>query len=198
MSLTQAEHLFAGVHEQGLNDLLRAFFTARPRYLRYGTSPPVTNTTGFVQPTIVIVNQTVKYDINLSIPTVDITPGGPPQLPAGVGEFVVSTRASITVTVGNLPSVSGVLQVLALCTPVATNSLSGNGTVKINVKQVEIVGAAPILLKTLVQNLMVGVLQAALSTPWPFTALTFGAFKLAAQVGPLAETDQIKLRGDAL
>ena len=32
MSLTQAENVFAGIHEDGINDFLRAFFTARPRY----------------------------------------------------------------------------------------------------------------------------------------------------------------------
>ena len=33
MSLTEAETVFAGVHEAGVNDLFEAFFTARPRFL---------------------------------------------------------------------------------------------------------------------------------------------------------------------
>lgn len=200
MSFTQAEHLFAGVHELGLNDLFKAFFTARPRYLKYGSPLFVTATTamGTSVPAVVFNGTTVQFLINLSVPTVDITPGGPPQFPAGPGEFVVSTRANFAVKVGILSPVTGVLQVLGLCAPVATNALSGNGTVSINVKKVEIVDITPNWLETLVENFMLGILQAALSTPMPFTAWTVGAFKLAAQVGPLAETDQIKLRGNAL
>lgn len=35
VSLTEAEHLFAGLHETGANDLLHAFFTARPHHRRH-------------------------------------------------------------------------------------------------------------------------------------------------------------------
>jgi hypothetical protein len=38
MSLTDVEHVFAGVHEDGVNDCLIAFFTALPRYFNYGAS----------------------------------------------------------------------------------------------------------------------------------------------------------------
>ncbi len=31
MSLTETEEVFGGVHEDALNDLVRAFFGARPR-----------------------------------------------------------------------------------------------------------------------------------------------------------------------
>ena len=41
MSLTQAEHLFAGINESGVNDFLTAFFRARPHYLNYRTTPAV-------------------------------------------------------------------------------------------------------------------------------------------------------------
>ena len=37
MSLTEAERVFGGIHEDGINDLLKAFFNARPRHLKYGS-----------------------------------------------------------------------------------------------------------------------------------------------------------------
>jgi hypothetical protein len=39
MSFTQTHHAFAGVDEDGINDLVKAFFGARPRYLHYGSAP---------------------------------------------------------------------------------------------------------------------------------------------------------------
>lgn len=200
MSFTQAEHLFAGVHELGLNDLFRAFFTARPRHLKYGTQQFVSQTTamGTKLPPIVFGGTNIECLINISIPTVDITPGGTPQLTPGPGEFLLKTRANIAAIVGSLPVNTGVIQVLALCAPVVTNSPSGDGTISLNVKKVELVDITPNWLESFVENLMLVLLQAALSTPMPFTAMTFGTFKLAVQAGPFADTDQFKVRGDAL
>jgi hypothetical protein len=38
MSLTQNHYVFAGLEESGVNTFLKALFTARPHYLRYGSS----------------------------------------------------------------------------------------------------------------------------------------------------------------
>jgi hypothetical protein len=38
--LTEAEDLFAGLRETGANDLLHAFFMARPHHLNHRTSSP--------------------------------------------------------------------------------------------------------------------------------------------------------------
>src|ERR1051326_9495423 len=45
MSLTQGDEVFAGVHEDALNDIIHAFFNARPRYRAYGSPGLVPATT---------------------------------------------------------------------------------------------------------------------------------------------------------
>jgi len=45
MSYTQTHHLFAELSEEGANDLIEAFFKARPHYLTYGSWPLVSATT---------------------------------------------------------------------------------------------------------------------------------------------------------
>ena len=111
MSLTQAEHIFGGVHETGINDLLRAFFTARPRHLRYGTPLFVLATT-VAETSVAAINffgLNIQFEITCSpIPTVDITPGGAggPALPPGVNEFTVRTTLDFTVVINNLPRIT--------------------------------------------------------------------------------------------
>ncbi len=109
VSLTGADHLFAGVHENGANDLLRAFFLARPHYLHYGSPPFVVATT---------VNETlmapipfpgtgggIGWLVQFSIPAVDFHPdssGGalPPPLTLGPGQLSVRTRVRLCVQCG--------------------------------------------------------------------------------------------------
>jgi hypothetical protein len=44
MSFRQTHHAFAGVDKHGINDLVKASFGARPRYLHYGCVPFVAAT----------------------------------------------------------------------------------------------------------------------------------------------------------
>lgn len=96
MSLTEAEDVYAGVHETALNDLVTAFCLDRPRLLAYG-SP------GFVPFTT--VNETrmdaipfpgipggIEWQIRLDIPHVDLyeqTDPLPPQLTLDPGRFSI-------------------------------------------------------------------------------------------------------------
>lgn len=104
MSLSEAERIFGGVTEGGLNDLLRAFFTARPRHLRYG-SP------GFVAATSASETQIgpipfpgvpggIDWLVELTIPRVDFHPQTdplPPELSLAPGQVSVSTVATLCV-----------------------------------------------------------------------------------------------------
>ncbi len=85
MSLTEAQSVFAAIHEDGLNDLLQRFFAARPRYLSYG-SP------GFVAATTVNSTQMsaiqfpgipggIDWSVQIARPRVDAHPQSAP-LPA--------------------------------------------------------------------------------------------------------------------
>ncbi|HEY6187170.1 MAG TPA: hypothetical protein VIW80_05790 [Pyrinomonadaceae bacterium] len=134
MSYTQAEHLFAGVKESGVNDIFKSFFTARGRHLLYGSPPYIWNTSAaqtYVQPIpIVIPNPfdppnplaviSYGFKVQFAIPTVDInldsTGGGDPiqplnpPVPGMAGDFRVKTAVHIQnlyvgIKIGSLPTI---------------------------------------------------------------------------------------------
>jgi len=203
MSLTQGEHIFGGVHETGINDLLRAFFTARPRYLRYGTPAFVPATTvmatNVAAPSFFGLN--IQFQIWADLPTVDITPGGPGSAPLmpGTNEFTVKTNLNFTVVINNGPPITGSLAVFALCRPFVAVSTPGTGQIGITVIRIEIVDITPNWLESVVEGLVLGILQTVMANVRvPFNTITAGAFGLILLAGPTAETDQIKVRGNAL
>lgn len=94
MSLTEAEAVFASVHETALNDLLTAFFTDRPRYLVYGSPSFVPSTTVAETNMAAIafpgVPGGIQWRVTLGIPKVDLfkqTMALPPELSLNPGEF---------------------------------------------------------------------------------------------------------------
>jgi hypothetical protein len=99
VSLTEAEHVFAGPHESGVNDLFTAVFTARPRLLNYAsfvsTSVSVTN----IPPISFPMVGNIHYAVLFSIPVADFHPdssgGMPPPLTLGPGEFSVRTTVTL-------------------------------------------------------------------------------------------------------
>jgi hypothetical protein len=204
MSLTQAENIFGGVNETGINDLLQAFFTARPRYLRYGTPQfvPVTTVEATSVAAVSFFGLNIEFMITCDpIPNVDITPGdaGSAALMPDVNEFTIRTTLNFSVDINNFGRIVGSLEVLALCEPFVAVSTPGTGQIGINVKRVEIVDITPDPVESLIEALVLGILQTVLATVrLPFNALTMGAFSLILLAGPTAETDQIKVRGNAL
>lgn len=204
MSLTQAQHIFGGVNEAGINDLLQAFFTARPRFLNYGTPQfvPATTVQATSVPAVSFFGLNIQFMIGCDpIPTVDITPGGAGStaLPPGVNEFTIRTNLNFLVIINNGPRIAGSLQVLGLCSPFVAVSTPGTGQIGITLKKVEIVDITPDPIESIIEGLVLGILQTVLSTVrFPFNTLTAGAFGLILLAGPTAETDQIKVRGNAL
>ncbi|HEX8148926.1 MAG TPA: hypothetical protein VF591_17210 [Pyrinomonadaceae bacterium] len=199
MSFTQAEHLFAGVNELGFNELLRAFFNARPRHLHHVTPPFVTagnSQSVTVHPTLYVFGIPVNYELHFTIPAVDINPdGGALTAP---GEFTVLTQVSGNASsplFGSLPIPIPSVQMLGVCEPVVTVSQPGTGIIGINVKSVTLTPPLPGL-----QNAgLVAVLQAVLGdVKIPYNTLTVGAFGLILLVGPKSENNQIEVRGNAL
>jgi hypothetical protein len=97
MSLTQAEAVFASIHETALNDLLTAFFTDRPRYLVYG-SPSFVPFTTVAETTMAAiafpgVPGGIQWRVTLGIPRVDLfkqTMPLPPELSLNPGQFSAS------------------------------------------------------------------------------------------------------------
>jgi hypothetical protein len=221
VSLTQAEHVFAGAHEAGINDLLRAFFTARGHYLNYGTSSFVAATTASATNIAPIpfpgVPGGIEYAISFSIPKLDCFPdssGGASPLPIVRGQFTLHTRVRLTVgcaqwsvddrdynqdrkpRVTRTP-ISTVLDIWARCQPTVTYYGPGIGEIGIQVDAVEIVDIKPDSLESVLECVIRMMLQGALSgVKLPFKPLTMGAFSLILLRGPLVEDDQIKLYGD--
>ena len=85
MSFTQTNHVFASVDDQGLNTILRAVFTTRPHYLNYGSAPfvPVTTVNATNMQTIPFpgVPGGIPYQVEFTIPTIDLFPPDPAPSP---------------------------------------------------------------------------------------------------------------------
>ena len=94
MSLTDAQTVFASIHETAINDLLTAFATARPHYLAYG-SPAFVPVTTVAETSIPAINFPgvpggIQWRLRLGIPRVDLfkqSSALPPQLVLGPGQF---------------------------------------------------------------------------------------------------------------
>ena len=102
MSLTEAQEVFASIHEDAFNDLLTAFCTDRPRHLIYGSPSfiPATTAAETSMPSIPFpgVPGGIQWRIRLSIPHVDLfkqTEPLPPELNLQPGEFSASIEAEL-------------------------------------------------------------------------------------------------------
>lgn len=97
MSLTEAENVYASIHENALNDLFTAFCTDRPRYLVYGSPSFVPSTTvaETSMPAIAFpgVPGGIQWRLRLTIPHIDLfkqTSALPPELtPLAPGCFSI-------------------------------------------------------------------------------------------------------------
>ena len=219
MSLTQADTVFAGLHETGANDLLTAFFTARPRHLNYRSSaaipgPPAAASAWTTMPPIAFpgVPGGIDWGVQFEVPAVDFfkdsTGGMPPPLTLPTDRFSIRTRVTLTLMCGprrerdpdkqggSAPQRSS-LEVWAVGHVVATYFGGGAGQITFRVDQVEIVDIAPASLETLLECLVRLLLNAALANVrLPFKAVNGGAFSLALARGPTLDDDQGKLWGN--
>jgi hypothetical protein len=104
MSLTEAQTVFAGIHEDAINDVLTAFCTDRPRYLVYGSPAfvPATTVAETTMPAIAFpgVPGGIQWRLRLTIPRVDLfKPNGPlpPPLVLGPGQFSAQIGAELCI-----------------------------------------------------------------------------------------------------
>ena len=125
MSLTQTSGVFAGVHEDGINDFVTAFFNSRPRYLRWGSPAfvPATSISETRIPAIPPFN--IEYLVELEQPRLDLYPDtfgfG---LPPGRNQFSLEIKVKLTVGCqskprdpkdDNIPRVEPISTDLVLC-----------------------------------------------------------------------------------
>jgi hypothetical protein len=105
VSLTDVDHLFVGVHEDGANDFITALFKARPRLLNYASDPFVSSTSIAVTHMAPIAFPGVPgglgWAVSFSIPEVDFFPQTlalAPPLP-GLATNELSLRSKVTLIV---------------------------------------------------------------------------------------------------
>lgn len=225
MSLTQVQRVFASIHESALNDMLRAFFTARPRYLRYGSPAfvPATNVTATQMAAIAFPGLPggIDWAVRFELPRVDLfkqTDPLPPQLSLPPGGFALRTSVELCVNCmkrrddrGNDrpndtkdPKANSLGEVT--CTKLGVfavghldswNDGSGNGEIRLRLDAVELVDITPDSLESVLECLIRMLLDAALSqVHLPLQALRAGAFKLIVAQGPLIDDDHILARGN--
>ena len=225
MSLTQAQHVFASIHESALNDLLTAFFNARPRYLRYGSPAFVasTNVTATQMAAIGFPGLPggIDWAVRFSIPRIDLHKQSDPlpsQLTLPPGGFSLRTDVELCVNcvrrrddtkpgashdnAGNQGQRLGEvtctkLQVFAIGHLDSWNDSSGNGEIRLRVDAVELVDITPDSLESVLECVIRMLLDAVLSqVNLPLAALRAGAFHLAVTQGPLIEDDHVLARGN--
>jgi hypothetical protein len=213
VSLTEVQTLFGAVHENGINDFLRAFLTARPRHLFYGSPAfvPSTTITATSVPAIVFpgIPGGIQFAVVFAIPTVDLNPatgGGSAPLPPGPGQFTLKTTVVLVLACGrgddpqpgtvHVPRGTPLLATLDVLA--RGTIISMGGSVGLQVTDVELVDITPDALESLLECLIRMLLQAVLSNiTIPLNALVAGAVPLLSIVrGPEIATDQVKLWGN--
>jgi hypothetical protein len=109
MSLTQAEAVFASIHEDALNDILTAFCTDRPRYLVYGSPSfvPVTTVAETSMAAIPFpgIPGGIQWRVRFSIPKVDLFKQSAPlptELALGPGQFSAQLDVQLCLDCGRL------------------------------------------------------------------------------------------------
>jgi hypothetical protein len=225
MGLTEAERVFGGITETGINDLLRAFFTARPRYLSYG-SP------GFVPATTASATQIgaipfpgvpggIDWAVQLSVPRVDLHPQTdalPPELTLGTGRLSVTTTMRLCVACEtrrpdrdpdkkedhdrpprDLPpgKAKGTCFELDVFAVGHFERTFSPDAVFVAVDAVEIVDIKPVELEAVLECLILQILRAVLAdVVLPLETLRAGAFSLTLTRGPEVENDQLEVYGN--
>lgn len=224
MSLTQSATAFGAIHENALNDMLDAYFRARPRHRSFGSPvfTPVTTVASTHMDAIAFpgVPGGIQWRIEFSIPRVDLFKQDmplPPQIVLEPGQFALTTRVRLCILCGHRrdhhdrsdkpvkgerkPPVDG-----ETCTELGAYAVghidawsdgAGNGEVRLRIDQVELADIKPDSLETVLECLIRMVLDAALAeVVLPLSALRAGAFSLVVVSGPAIDDSQIKVFGN--
>jgi hypothetical protein len=222
MSLTDSAEVFGSIHETALNDMLHAFFSARPRYLRYGSpafAPATTvNETSISAIPFPGIPGGIDWQVTFQIPGVDLfkqSQALPAGLTLGPGQFSLHTTVELCVNCvqrrddrGNTGTKDrrGHHLDQVTCTKLGVfgighidswNNSNGDGAVRLRVDTVELVDITPDALETVLECTIKMILDAVLSQiELPLKALRAGAFQLVVTNGPEIDDDRIKVFGN--
>jgi len=208
LSHTLTFHAFAGLDEEGANDFLTAFFTARPHYLHYGT-PPFVTSTGVNQTQVSplfappLLPVPLPFEVQLSIPKLDFAPATnplPPQLVLNSGQFALTTTVELHMLCsrdqhgvdgsGGIP-IGAKLDLWAV-----GHILNQGNAVGFAVDQVEIVDVKPDGLESMLECILLQVLRGiAAQVSIPIPALSAGFITPIVQQGPQIDPDELDIWG---
>lgn len=209
MSLTMENEVFAAAHENGINDLIAAFFKFRRRYFVYGTPAFVPATTAVVTQIPAIsfpgIGSGIDFAVIFTQPKVDLHPdssGGVSPLPPQTNQFTLSTQAILAVLCDKRDKNDDVRH-SATSTQVtflkvfARGGIVRNGNfINLQVQDIEIVDIQPDSLESVLECIIKMMLNAVLGQiDIPLSVLSVNAFSLTLTNGPLIETDQVKIWG---
>jgi len=224
MSLTGTSEVFASIDEDALNDILQAFFNARPHYRRYGSPAfvPVTTVSETAIPAIAFpgIPGGIDWRISFTTPVVDLfeqTQPLPPGMTLKPGQFSLHTDVELCVNciarkdtrsdaAGARASRTKPRPDHVVCTKLGVfgighldvwNSPNGDGAVRLRVDSVELVDIQPDSLETVLECVIKMILDGILSTiELPLKALRAGAFELIVTEGPEIEHNHIQAFGN--
>jgi hypothetical protein len=209
LSHTQTHHAFASLSEEGINDFVEAFFTARPHYLNYGSwpfvtaGPPASTLLAPLSLPPMIVNP-IPFHIVLKIPVIDLFPASgplPPPLVLHKMQFSAATQVLIEILCGNFNQDGkggGVPIKLILDVTAIGHLVSSPGMVGFDVDAVEIVDIVPDALEEIFNCVLLNVMKSVLShVSFPIPSLSGGFLPgLALEQGPELNPDEVDVWGN--
>ena len=215
MSHTQTHHVFAGLGEEGANDLITAFFSARPHYLTYGSWPlvPATTVTQTQVPPIAalpLLPAPIPFKVSFSIPVLDLYPPDAPMPELTLHKQQFSVKSTVEIIIlcgGGAAGAAGRhegktgepircrLDVFA--TGHVVNRYTAQGqSVGFEADEIDIQDIQPACLEEMLNCIMLQVVNSVLrDVDIPLPALSAGAFALTLEQGPQIEADQVDAWG---
>jgi hypothetical protein len=214
MSFTGTHHVFVSVDQDGVNDLVEAFFQARPHFLHYGSIPFV-SASSVTQTQIApipfpMIPGGIAWRVDFKLPQIDLFPADgplPSPLTLGADQFAVHTTVRLMVGCGtfersgndkpgSIHPVATELEIWAVGKLVVHDFGGGNGEIGFEIDEVEIVDIEPQSLEDVLNCVLKMMLQAAISGLWiPFHVLSAGFLKLILEAGPTIKDDQVEVWG---
>lgn len=216
MSLTQSHDVFVSVHEDGINDLIQAFYQSRRRYFVYATPIFTPATTAQITqiPTISFpgISGGIQFAIAFNQPKIDLYPdsgGSSTVLLPPSGKFTISAEVNLFVVCGlkarDINVTHGKPDDSATASSIESTTLTvhaqgaiitdGNN-IAFQVDEIEIVDITPDSLESVMECIIRMILNASLANiRIPIPALSFDAFSLTLTDGPRIEDDQVKVWG---
>jgi hypothetical protein len=205
LSRTLTHHAFAGVTQDGINQFLKAFFSARPRYLHYGSPPFVsaTSATATVLPSLSappLISPGIPYEVVIALPRLDLFPPDgalPPPLSLTAHHFAIQTSLKIAVLCGVGRDKAGTPLVLDLDVAAVGHLIVSPGAIGFAVDGVQVGPIQPKALSDILDCILLEVVQGMLSgLSIPIPALSAGMLTLTLEQGPEIDTDEVDAWGN--